>query len=715
MKEKKISPIEILLYIAIFLGGLYFALHLGYAIHVSVPPGEQMEFAKVFEILASTIEANPMVFVKDFSFNNMIGTVTIYYIVISMFIVAWFTIDQKKYLKGKEHGSAAWASKRDSEKLMDKKNKENNIILTADTQLCLNTRKTRKNLNILVVGGSGAGKTRFFVKPNVMQANTSYVITDPKGELLRSTGKLLESEGYKVKAFNLINMNHSTNYNPFEYIRTDNDIMKLINNIIKNTNGGQKSNDPFWEKAETALLMAIISYLWYEGEKEEQNFGMVMELLRQAEVKEEDEAYESPLDILFKELKEADSEHLAVKYYTVFKQASGRTAKSILISCSVRLAIFNLDEVKKLMSGDDINIPGIAEEKTALFIIIPDSDDTFNCLVALLYSQIFDTLYNLADFKYGGRLPHHVRCIIDEFANIGTIPNFDKLIATMRSREISVNPIVQNLAQLKTMYKDSWESIIGNCDSFLFLGGMERASLDYISKGLGKMTIDTLNRSVSRGKSNSTSRNEGILGRELMTSSEVGEMPDSDCILFVRGVKPFYNKKFSIEKHERYKMLEESNDKNTFHVTSLKTHDYSNGGEIEEDDSSKVMYYVEELQINEGDQYLPGYEEIAEKELQQEAQQEDAIKVDPIKETLDADNNIAAEQIISEIARTTIDKIAITEEEDTEVGIENEIGEEADTIISNIIATLIEEANIEETDIYLPEYENEEESENNKE
>lgn len=696
MNPKKRSPVELFPYFTIFLLGLYFILHLGYSININYQAGKQLDLMKVINTISHTVEKEPLIFLEDFSMSNAIGKLTIFYIIISLLTIAIFALDKKKYMKGKEYGSADWATKKDSEKLMDKKNLNNNIILTADTYLSLDTRKTRKNLNVIVFGGSGAGKTRFFVKPNVMQMNTSYVITDPKGELLRSTGKMLEKNGYKVKVFNLIQMQHSTNYNPFQYIRNDNDIMKLINNLIKNTDGGKKSSDPFWEKAETALLMAIMSLIWYEGEKSEKNFGMVMELLRQAEVREEDETYESPLDILFKELKEIDPDHIAVKYYTVFKQASGKTAKSILISCSVRLAIFNLQEVKKLTSSDDIDIPKLGEEKTALFIVIPDSDDTFNCLVAILYSQIFDTLYNLADFKHNGRLPVHVRCIIDEFANIGTIPNFDKLIATMRSREISVNPILQNLSQLETMYKDNWETIVGNCDSFLFLGGMEKKSLEYLNKSLGKATIDTLNRSISRGKNSSTSRNEGILGRELMTINEIREMPDSDCILLVRGVKPFYNKKFDIKKHENYKMLEDANIENAFDVTNFKTKDYSKGSYIGEDDTEKVLYYVEEMQISEHDEYVPEIEysvEEEEKRAEKEEQEEQtAVMESDVKSRIEDINII----IIDDEAEKKESK---------------KITEGADIIINDMIKNLVEEAEIEETDQYLFEYELQDEEE----
>ena len=484
-------------------------------------------------------------------------------------------------MKGKEHGSAKWGSQAEAKKLSDNKNKNNNVILTQNVHMSLNTRQTMRNLNQVTLGGSGTGKTRFVVKPNIMQANTSYVITDPKGEILRDTGSMLEKQGYKIKVFNLIDMGNSCNYNPMAYIDyfnkgssyADKDIIKLINTLMKNTTkDGKGAGDPFWDNAERTLLLSIISYLYYEAPEHEQNFGMVIDLIRCAKVSEEDENFESILDSLMQDLEKEKPQHSAVKYYGDFKQAAGKTAKSIIISALARLGIFAIKQVVDLMCIDTIDIPKIGEEKTALFVIIPDSDDTFNCVVAMLYTQLFDILYNLADFKYGGRLPIHVRGHFDEFANIGTIPNFDKLIATMRSREISANIIIQNISQLKTMYKDNWESIIGNCDTFLFLGGKEKSSTEYVSKMLGKATIDTLSRNVSKGaKSNSTSKNEGILGRELMTSDELEKMSNEQCLLFVRGYNPFKDKKFNILKHKNYKLIGDAAKENLFDYSTIHT------------------------------------------------------------------------------------------------------------------------------------------------
>lgn len=478
---------------------------------------------------------------------------------------------QKKYMFGKEHGTAKWGDKKDIEKLEDK-DENKNIILTKTEMLSIDTRKTRKNLNVLVVGGAGTGKSRFLVKPNLLQANTSYVITDSKGELLRDTGQSYIQAGFKLKVFNLIEMGYSLCYNPFSYIRSDTDVLKAINTLIKNTNpkGFTGGNDPFWEKSEIALLQAIFSYIWYEIVPEEQNMKTVMQLLRYADVKEEDESYVSDLDIIFNELMKEKPNHIANRQYAIFKQGAGKTAKSILISVGVRLAAFNIDAVANLTLKDELELDKIGDEKTALFVVIPDSDTTFNFLAAMMYSQLFDSLYYTADFKNKGRLKLHVRCMLDEFANIGFIPDFDKRIATMRSREISCTIILQNLAQLETMYKDSWKTIVGNCDSFLFLGSKEQSTLEYVSKQLGKETIDTRNINYGKGKQGSTSYNYGIQGRELMTPDEIGRMPDNDCILMIRGLYPFYSKKYVLENHSRYKYLYDYSDENHFDYRDAK-------------------------------------------------------------------------------------------------------------------------------------------------
>lgn len=487
-------------------------------------------------------------------------------------VVALILLDlHKKYMFGKEHGTARWAEKNEIEKLKDKRESKN-IILTQTEMLSIDTRMTRKNLNVLITGGAGTGKTRGFAKPNLLQANTSFVITDPKGELLRDTGRSLIEAGYKLKVFNLIEMDYSSCYNPFPYIRKESDVMKVVNTLIKNTNpkGYTGGTDPFWEKSEIALLQAIFFFIWYEVRYSEQNFSTVMWMLRCADVKEDDEAYISDLDILFNELKERNPNHIAIRQYTIFKQGAGKTAKSILISVGVRLSPFNIDAVANLTSKDELQLDEIGDEKTALFVVISDSDTTFNFLAAMMYSQLFDSLYYTADFKNKGRLKNHVRCILDEFANIGYIPEFDKLIATMRSREISCSIILQNMAQLETMYKDSWKTIVGNCDSFLFLGSKEQSTLEYVSKQLGKETIDTRNINRNKGRQGSSSYNYGIHGRELMTPDEIGRMPDSDCILMIRGIFPFYSKKYTLEQHPRYKFLYDSSDDNYFDYRDAK-------------------------------------------------------------------------------------------------------------------------------------------------
>ena len=487
-------------------------------------------------------------------------------------VIALILLDmQKKYMFGKEHGTARWSDKKDIIKLMDK-DESKNIILTKTEMLSTDTRKTRKNLNVLVVGGAGTGKSRFLAKPNLLQANTSYVITDPKGELLRDTGHSFVEAGYKLKVFNLIEMGYSLCYNPFSYIRSDTDVLKVINTFIKNTNpkGFTGGNDPFWEKSEIALLQAVFSYIWYEIVPEEQNMKTVMQLLRYADIKEEDENHVSDLDIIFNELKKEKPNHIANRQYAIFKQGAGKTTKSILISVSVRLAAFNIDAVAELTSKDQLELEKLGDEKTVLFVVIPDSDTTFNFLAAMMYSQLFDSLYYSADFKYNGRLKHHVRCMLDEFANIGYIPEFENRVATMRSREISCTIILQNLAQLETMYKDSWKTIVGNCDSFLFLGSKEQSTLEYVSKQLGKETIDTRNMNLNKGTQGSRSYNYGNLGRELMLTDEIGTMPDDDCILMIRGLHPFYSKKYTLEEHPRFKFLYDYSDENYFDYKNAK-------------------------------------------------------------------------------------------------------------------------------------------------
>lgn len=462
---------------------------------------------------------------------------------------------KRNYRKGEEHGSAKWGNASQLSKKYADKNKYENIILTQNTRIGLDGRKHRRNLNVLVCGGSGAGKTRFYAKPNIMQANTSFVVLDPKGEILRDTGFMLEKEGYEIRVLDLINTERSHGYNPFVYLRDDKDILKLVANLVRNTTPkGAQSNDPFWERAETALLEALILYLVNEAPPEEQNFPMVMEMISAAEVKEEDEGYTSILDELFNALELRNPDHLALKQYRIFKMAAGKTAKSILISLGVRLEKFNLPQIASIVSYDELDIPSLGERKTALFAIIPDNDSSLNFIIGMMYSSIFQELYYIADHVYGGRLPVHVHCVMDEFANIALPDEFDKLLATMRSREISVSIIIQNIAQLKALFEKQWESIIGNCDEFLYLGGNEDSTHELVSKKLGKATIDTNTYGQSKGRNGNYSTNWQISGRELYTPDEVRMLDNRYALLFIRGEHPTQDEKFDILHHPNIKL-----------------------------------------------------------------------------------------------------------------------------------------------------------------
>lgn len=538
----------------------YFTLHLHHVITSSEEPFsiQTFDIDKTSEATLESIQNH--IFVKPSKKTLQIMFLEL--IAVSVYVLYKVTT-QKNLMPGKEHGTAKWGGNTERNSIKHK-DKFKNIILTNTERLSLDTKKARKNLNILAIGGAGTGKSRFFVKPNILQANTSFVITDPKGELLRDTGSSLKKQGYKIKVFNLIDMSSSCRYNPFSYVKKESDILKVINNLIKNTNVGKSGGDPFWEKAETALLQSVFLYIFYELPVFEHNFKTVFALLRLAEVKEDDENFKSEFDFLFEKLREKNENHIAVKQYDIFKMASGKTAKSILISAGVRLSPFGIEDVERLLMEDDLELHTLGDEKTALFILIPDSDTTFNFIVAMMYAQLFDSLYYQADFVSGGSLKHHVKCWLDEFANIGQIPDFEKLIATMRSRNISVSVILQNMTQLKGLYKDSWETIVGNCDTILFLGGQERSTLEWVNKGLGKQTIDTKNTSQSRGRSSSSSVSYASQGRDLMTIDEIAQMPDKSCIVFIRGLRPFYSEKFKLESHPNYKLLYEANEANVF-------------------------------------------------------------------------------------------------------------------------------------------------------
>lgn len=469
-----------------------------------------------------------------------------------------FYSSQKNYRRGEEHGSARWGDARQICKKYSQKPYSQNILLTQNFRISLDTHKHRRCLNILVVGGSGAGKSRGFALPNIMQCCCSMVITDPKAELLRKTGGLLEKKGYEVRVFDLINPDTSFCYNPFEYVHDDKDVLRLISNLIQNTTPkGSQSSDPFWEKSETALLQALMLYLLHEAPPEEQNFAMIMEMLGSAQVKEEDEDYESPLDILFDRLEMRDPDSIAVKQYHIYKQAAGKTAKSILISVGVRLAAFNLPQIAKLTNTDELDLSSMGERKVALFCCIPDADTSLNYLVGMIYSQLFQTLYYMADRVHGGALPVPVNCIMDEFPNVSLPNEFEKILATCRSRSIYCSIIIQNMSQLKALFKDSWESLVGNCDEFLYLGGNEKETHKYVSELLGKETIDTNTYGQTKGKSGSYSTNFQQSGRELLQPDEVRMLDNQNALLFIRGERPILDTKYDLMKHPNIRYTED--------------------------------------------------------------------------------------------------------------------------------------------------------------
>ncbi len=650
-KKKKPDALTIAIYAVIVIAILYVAAGLGAALDLSKNDEGEIDFSTFGSTFESTLTDTGKVFSKLTDTSSAAFQIT-FFTAGALGIYALLKITSRKRLhrKGVEHGSARWATPKEEKKLADadKKGKlikpttiksmdgkhefmtDNNILLTQEVHMSLNTRQHRENLNVLVIGGSGSGKSRFYVKPNLMQLNTSYVVTDPKGELLRSCGWLLKNAGYEIRVFNLIDMSHSNNYNPFNYVY-DRDgnvnksyVLKMVNCLMKNTKQeGASGGDQFWDDSTKALTLAIAFFLLEcaeddisdaKNEYEQQlkiledkqknnyspediemqkeivddakitlesvtekarsdcNFCRVMEVMKMAEISEQDDTLESPLDELMGEHRQQHPNSMAWIYYADFKKAPAETAKSILISAAVRFAAFELPEVADLTHCDNIHLDTMGDKKTALFVIIPSSDATFNFLAAMMYTQLFDTLYDTANFKYGGRLPVHVRCLLDEFANIGTIPDFDKLLATMRSMEISANIIIQNLAQLKKMYDKSWEIVTGNCDSLLFLGGQEASTLEAISKSLGKETIDVVSQNRTRShKSPSTSENNSIMGRELMTPDELKVMKPNECVLIVRALYPFQCYKYNIEKHPNYKYLEDSEPDNAYLIDHLHT------------------------------------------------------------------------------------------------------------------------------------------------
>ena len=475
----------------------------------------------------------------------------------------------KKYRKDVEYGSARWGNAEDIKPYVDPK-PDNNVILTATESLTMNSRpknpKTARNKNVLVVGGSGSGKTRFWLKPNLMQIHSSYVITDPKGTLALECGKMLQRNGYKIKILNTINFSKSMRYNPFAYIRSEKDILKLVTTLIANTKGDGKSGDDFWQKAETLLYTALIGYIYYEAPVEEQNFSTLIEFINAMEVREDDEEFKNPVDLMFDELESKNPRHFAVRQYKKYKLAAGKTAKSILISCGARLAPFDIQELRDLTEYDELELDTLGDRKTALFIIISDTDDTFNFMASMCYTQLFNFLCDKADDVYGGRLPVHVRCLIDEAANIGQIPKLEKLVATIRSREISCCLVLQARSQLKALYKDHCDTIIGNMDSQIFLGGSEPTTLKELNTALGKETIDMYNTSVTKGTQESHGQNYQKLGKDLMSVDELAVLDGGKCILQLRGVRPFRSDKYDITKHPNYKYLSDADPKNTFNI-----------------------------------------------------------------------------------------------------------------------------------------------------
>ncbi len=520
------------------------------------------------KIFQGILELNTMSFIPSIHPIDILMGVGV--AVLIKFIVYTKGKNAKKFRQGKEYGSARWGTRKDIEPYVDEKF-QNNILLTQTERLTMNGRpanpKYARNKNVLVIGGSGSGKTRFYVKPNLMQMHSSYCVTDPKGTIVIECGKMLEDNGYEIKILNTINFKKSMKNNPFAYLRSEKDILKLVQTIIANTKGeGEKAGEDFWVKAEKLYYTALIGYIFYEAPREEKNFATLLDMIDASEVREDDETYMNPIDRLFEALEKKEPTHFAVKQYKKYKLAAGKTAKSILISCGARLAPFDIQELRDLMKEDELELDTLGDRKTALFVIISDTDDTFNFVVSIMYSQLFNLLCDKADDEYGGRLPVHVRCLLDEFANIGLIPKFEKLIATIRSREISASIILQAQSQLKAIYKDNADTIVGNCDSTLFLGGKEKTTLKELSETLGKETIDLYNTSETRSNANSYGLNYQKTGKELMSQDEITVMDGSKCIFQLRGVRPFLSDKFDITKHKNYKLLEDFNKKNAFDI-----------------------------------------------------------------------------------------------------------------------------------------------------
>ena len=558
IRDKKKFVLENLPYLLFFYIGNIFASHVN-----SYVGGDIID-----RILVAFSQIDTLKYIPSLKIKNLIPGL-ILSVVIKLILIQKKK-KAKKFREGREYGSARWGNEKDIEPYIDKKF-ENNVLLTQTERLTMNNRpknpKYARNKNVLVIGGSGSGKTRFFVKPNLMQMHSSYVVTDPKGTLVLECGKMLERNGYEIKILNTINFKKSMRYNPFAYLKSEKDILKLVQTIIANTKGeGEKSTEDFWVKAEKLYYTALIGYIFYEAPKEEQNFTTLLAMIDASEVREEDENFKNAVDYMFEALEKEKPNHFAVKQYKKYKLAAGKTAKSILISCGARLAPFDIEELRDLMKEDELELDTLGEKKTALFVIISDTDDTFNFVVSIMYSQLFNLLCDKADDEYGGRLPIHVRCLLDEFANIGLIPKFEKLIATIRSREISACIILQAQSQLKSIYKDNADTIVGNCDSTLFLGGKEKTTLKELSESLGKETIDLYNTSETRSNQKSFGLNYQKTGKELMSQDEITVMDGGKCIYQLRGVRPFLSDKFDITKHKNYKLLEDYDKRNIFDI-----------------------------------------------------------------------------------------------------------------------------------------------------
>lgn len=538
--------------------------------------------------------------------KDSVKTVLIFLLIYAVVAGTMFA-NMKNYRRGEEHGSAQWGNAEKICKKYAQRNSESNKLLTQNVRIGLNGRKHRRNLNVLVCGGSGAGKTRFYCKPNIMQGNTSYVILDPKGEILRDTGKLLESKGYEIKVLDLINMEKSHCYNPFIYIHSDNDVQKLVNNLFKSTTPkGAQSQDPFWDTAASMLLKALIFYLKYEAPEDEQNFPMVMEMLRAGEVKEDDEDYISPLDNLFYDLELKEPEHIAVRFYNNYKKGAGKTLKSIQITLAARLEKFDLQSLAALTATDELNLRSLGEKKVALFALIPDNDTSFNFIVSMLYTQLFQQLFYIADREYKGSLPMHCHFVMDEFANVSLPDDFDKILSVMRSRGVSVSIILQNMAQLKVLFEKQWESIVGNCDTFLYLGGNEQSTHKYVSELLGKETIDLNTFGKSTGRNGNYSTNYQITGRELMTPDEVRMLDNMYALLFIRGERPVKDLKYDILKHP-----------NINKTADGKAEEYEHGEVTEATGTISISYGAEYEEADEIALDIGGYEIYTDEELEQ--------------------------------------------------------------------------------------------------